>query len=45
MSVLPPMLSAINLGKGEKRHCLIEIFKEHNKKMEALIDKEYGNSR
>lgn len=30
------------LGKSEKPRLLIEIFNEHNKRMETLIDKEYS---
>lgn len=28
-------------GKSEKPRCLIEIFKDHNKKIEVLLEREY----
>ena len=29
-------------GKGESPHCLVQIFKEHNKNIEILVGKEYS---
>lgn len=31
------------LGKGEKTHMLMEIFKDHNQKMAALVGKEFSH--